>query len=131
MDPLLKETQEAFTKWRAAHKRQCPVKKDLKKKALILLEQYPLLTVSEATGVAQKTLSHWKDAVDLQKESGISFISLPLETTIPIKDCAVNDVNKYTELLLTLPGDLQLTLPNQSLDKTIQFIHALSKEFCS
>ncbi len=133
MDSLLERGKEAFEEWRAKRKRQGRVNTALKKMALDLLERYPLLTVSDAIGVKASTLSGWKEKIRQQEEKAApaQFISLS-----PCEISETKSLNSdatplfWCPLKLRLPGELELTLPEQEMGSLIPFLRALSKEFC-
>jgi hypothetical protein len=130
MNSVLEDAKEAFAEWRSNRKRQGRVNHALKRMALELLEQYPLLTVSNAIGVKPNTLTGWKRLQE-DNEKAVTFIPLSPYEEPEIKNPNSSDVSMPCSLKLMLPGNLELTLPEQGMEKMIPFLRALSKEFCS
>jgi hypothetical protein len=132
MDSILERAKEAFEEWRSKRKRQGRVNNALKKMALELLDQYPLLTVSNAIGVSPCTLNGWGKGAVLQedKETAVTFISLPPYEEHDTASLHSSDTSIPCSLKLKLPGNLELTFSEQSKERMIPFLRALSKEFC-
>ena len=135
MDTLLTQAQQAFLEWRGERKYAGRLSNRLKKMALSLLEHHSPLTVSHAIGIPPKTLRRWKEKTisTNQEENTVNFISLPLvevsQTTEEEK--IVPSVIKPVELVVRLPGHLELMIPPQPIKKTMELIRALSEEFSS
>ena len=135
MDTLLTQAQQAFLEWRGERKYAGRLSNRLKKMALNLLEHHSPLTVSHAIGIPPKTLRRWKEKTisTNQEENTVNFISLPLvevsQTTEEEK--IVPSVIKPVELVVRLPGHLELMIPPQPIKKTMELIRALSVEFSS
>jgi len=135
MDTLLTQAQQAFSQWRGERKYAGRLSNRLKKMALNLLEHHSSLAVSHAIGVPPKTLNRWKAKTISAnpEENAVNFISLPLiEVSQTTKEEGiVSSAIKPVELVVRLPGHLELMIPQQSIKKTMELIRALSEEFSS
>lgn len=127
MEPstLFETTKTAFACFQAQGKR-CHYPSNLKKDALTLLAHYPELTLCAALGITHTSLRNWLKNKNQQANSSPVFMRLSLDEQPPIQ---TNVVDERISLTLHLPHKLSLSLPEQSVKTTVQFVCALIKEF--
>lgn len=131
MEPsiLFKTTQAAFSRFRAQGTR-CHFPNDLKADALKLLEHYSESSLCAALGVTRVSLHNWRKNKNQQANASPTFMTLDLDE--PESASLLPEVTHNTvTLTLQLPHQLSLSLPEQSVKKTVQFVCALIKEFDS
>ena len=124
---LFETTKTAFACFQAQGKR-CNYPDNLKKDALKLLTHYPEKTLCTALGITSVSLRHWLKNKNQPKNSAPTFMRLNLDEPPPIQKTVVDEA---LPLILHLPHHLSLSLPIQSVKKTVQLVCALIKEFDS
>ena len=123
----LTETQEVFLAWRAKGHRNRYKNVTLRKQAVNLLEDHPCSVVSKALGVTAQTLKAWQKTINAQSidnKVNPEFIPIKLNES----HSAVLSQKTSPSLTLSLPNGMTLTLSEQALSTTLEFICALSQE---
>jgi len=141
MEPstLFETTKAAFARFKAQGNR-CHYPNNLKADALKLLEHYSDSSLCAAFGVTRVSLRNWRKDNNQQANSSPTFMTLDLDEPEPEPESKSGSdseslLPKVTRnavaLTLHLPHQLSLSLPEQSVKKTVQFVCALIKEFDS
>ena len=123
---LFETTKAAFERFKT-HGNRCHYPNHLKHDALKLLSHYSESALCSALGVSRVSLRNWKKDKSQENKASPTFMTLDLD------ELELTPRPKVTSnappLVLHLPHQLSLSLPEQSLKKTAQFIYALVKEF--
>ena len=125
LSALFEITKSSFAHLQAQGKR-CHYPDNLKEDALKLLSHYPEPTLCAALGITHTSLRNWRKDKNQQENPSPTFMRLSLDEQPSI---LTSVVDKSTPLTLHLPHRLSLSLPEQSVKKTAQFVCALIKEF--
>ena len=140
MSSQLLDVQKAFADWRGQGHRNRYKNPVLRAKAVKLLETHSPCVVSKALGITVQTLKAWQksDQTDCSSSSvNQAFMSMPMpmpmSMPMPMPEaCHQIDANSEPtspRLQLSLPNGIAVTLSEQPLSATVEFICALSKEF--
>lgn len=124
---LFETTKTAFSRFKA-HGNRCHYPNNLKEDALKLLTHYSESTLCTALGVTRVSLRNWRKDKDRNSNVSPTFMTLDLDDDglLPPKV-----THESVKLSLHLPHQLSLSLPEQSIKRTVQLICALIKEFDS
>lgn len=133
MEPsiLFETTKAAFARFKAQGNR-CHYPKNLKEDALKLLAYYSESTLCAALGVTTVSLRNWRKEKNQQTNSSPAFMTLDIDDFDESVSRLLPNVTQNTvALTVHLPHQLSLSLPEQSVKKTVHFVCALIKEFDS
>ncbi len=133
MEPsiLFETTKAAFARFKAQGNR-CHYPKNLKEDALKLLAYYSESTLCAALGVTTVSLRNWRKEKNQQANSSPAFMTLDIDDFDESVSRLLPNVTQNTvALTVHLPHQLSLSLPEQSVKKTVHFVCALIKEFDS
>lgn len=133
MEPstLFEATKVAFARFKTQGNR-CHYPKSLKEDALKLLAHYSESTLCTALGVTYVSLRNWRKEQNQQTNSSPAFMTLDIDELDESVSRLLPKVTHSTvTLTVHLPHQLSLSLPEQSVKKTVHFVCALIKEFDS
>jgi len=129
MEPsaLFETTKAAFAHFQAqGHRINYP--ENLKADALKLLGHYSEATLCAALGITYVSLRNWR------KDKNQKTTPCPTFMTLDLDDSEIflsKKVENTVALTVHLPHQLSLSLPEQSVKKSVQFVCTLIKEFNS
>ena len=133
MEPstLLEATKAAFARFKAQGNR-CHYPKKLKDEVLKLLAHHSESSLCDALGITRVTLRNWRKEKNQHTNSSPYFMTLDIDDFDESVSRLLPNVTQNTvALTVHLPHQLSLSLPEQSVKKTVHFVFALIKEFDS
>jgi predicted Abi (CAAX) family protease len=129
MEPsvLFERTKAAFAHFQTQGRR-CNYPENLKTDALKLLGHYAEATLCAALGITYVSLRNWRKNKNQKTTPSPTFMTLDLDDSALLLS---KKVENTVTLTVHLPHQLSLSLPEQSVKQTVQFVFALIKEFDS